>query len=104
MTGPPSRPPDHPVGGPSDGPSGQGALAVLDDVLATLTMLLSASTRVVPPPVDFALGDAIDALQAHARQTLAGYKIPRELVLVDTVERTPAGKADYSWARKIALG
>ena len=44
----------------------------------------------------------LEALQTHARQTLAGYKIPRELVLVDTVERTPAGKADYSWARKVA--
>jgi 3-oxocholest-4-en-26-oate---CoA ligase len=44
----------------------------------------------------------LDALQQHARATLAGYKVPRTLVLVDHVERTPAGKADYSWARKTA--
>jgi acyl-CoA synthetase (AMP-forming)/AMP-acid ligase II len=44
----------------------------------------------------------LDGLQQHARTTLAGYKVPRTLVLVDHVERTPAGKADYSWARKTA--
>lgn len=45
---------------------------------------------------------SLDALQDHARGTLAGYKIPRALVLVDTVERTPAGKPDYAWAKKTA--
>jgi acyl-CoA synthetase (AMP-forming)/AMP-acid ligase II len=44
----------------------------------------------------------IEELQEHARASLAGYKLPRTLVLVDHVERTPAGKADYSWARKTA--
>jgi acyl-CoA synthetase (AMP-forming)/AMP-acid ligase II len=44
----------------------------------------------------------LDALRSHARDTLAGYKLPRELILVDVVERTPAGKADYAWARAIA--
>lgn len=49
-------------------------------------------------------GDTVDltALQAFARQRLAGYKIPRTLVVVDEIRRSPAGKADYSWARKIA--
>jgi acyl-CoA synthetase (AMP-forming)/AMP-acid ligase II len=47
-------------------------------------------------------GPTLDALQQHARATLAGYKVPRTLVLVDHVERTPAGKADYTWARKTA--
>jgi acyl-CoA synthetase (AMP-forming)/AMP-acid ligase II len=44
----------------------------------------------------------LEALQRHVRATLAGYKVPRELVLVDQVERTPAGKADYKWARQTA--
>ena len=44
----------------------------------------------------------LDGLQAHVRATLAGYKVPRELVLVDHLERTPAGKADYKWARATA--
>jgi len=45
---------------------------------------------------------ALDELQQHARKSLAGYKVPRALVLVDTVERTPAGKPDYKWAREVA--
>jgi acyl-CoA synthetase (AMP-forming)/AMP-acid ligase II len=44
----------------------------------------------------------LEALQEHARASLAGYKVPRELILVDAVERTPAGKADYKWARETA--
>ena len=44
----------------------------------------------------------LEELQQHARQSLAGYKLPRALVVVDTVERTPAGKADYKWAREVA--
>jgi acyl-CoA synthetase (AMP-forming)/AMP-acid ligase II len=44
----------------------------------------------------------LDALREHGRTSLAGYKLPRELILVDTVERTPAGKADYKWARATA--
>ena len=44
----------------------------------------------------------LEALQAHARQSLAGYKVPRALVLVEAVERTPAGKPDYKWAKEIA--
>lgn len=43
----------------------------------------------------------LDSLQLHARQFLAGYKIPRSLVVVDEIRRSPAGKADYSWARDI---
>jgi 3-oxocholest-4-en-26-oate---CoA ligase len=33
---------------------------------------------------------------------LAGYKVPRALVVVDEVVRSPAGKADYRWAREVA--
>ena len=38
-------------------------------------------------------------INAHVRTKIAGYKIPRELLLVDEVVRTPAGKPDYRWAR-----
>jgi acyl-CoA synthetase (AMP-forming)/AMP-acid ligase II len=44
----------------------------------------------------------LESLQEHARASLAGYKVPREIVLVENVERTPAGKPDYSWARETA--
>ncbi|MFT4085763.1 MAG: AMP-binding protein [Gordonia sp. (in: high G+C Gram-positive bacteria)] len=43
-----------------------------------------------------------DELQEHCRATLAGYKIPRTIVFVDEVKRTPAGKADYRWAKAAA--
>jgi acyl-CoA synthetase (AMP-forming)/AMP-acid ligase II len=44
----------------------------------------------------------LDDLSAHARAHLAGYKMPRELVLVDSVVRSPSGKPDYRWAKSIA--
>jgi acyl-CoA synthetase (AMP-forming)/AMP-acid ligase II len=44
----------------------------------------------------------LESLQDHARAALAGYKLPRALVLVETLERTPAGKPDYKWAKEIA--
>ena len=44
----------------------------------------------------------LEQLQEHARASLARYKAPRELVIVDAVERTPAGKPDYKWAREVA--
>ncbi len=45
---------------------------------------------------------SVDELGAHVRAQLAGYKVPRRVVLVDTVERSPAGKADYRWAKQQA--
>ena len=44
----------------------------------------------------------LDELSSHCRDQLAGYKVPRALVLVDHVERSPAGKADYRWASSVA--
>jgi 3-oxocholest-4-en-26-oate---CoA ligase len=44
----------------------------------------------------------LESLRQHARASLAGYKLPRALVLVDTLERTPAGKPDYKWAKEKA--
>ena len=41
----------------------------------------------------------LEELQKHARCTLAGYKVPRRLVVTDEIRRSPAGKADYAWAR-----
>jgi acyl-CoA synthetase (AMP-forming)/AMP-acid ligase II len=41
-------------------------------------------------------------LDAHCRSRLSGYKIPRTYAFVARIERSPAGKADYRWARKVA--
>jgi len=42
------------------------------------------------------------ALQAHCREHLAGYKVPRAVVFVDETVRSPSGKPDYRWARETA--
>jgi len=42
------------------------------------------------------------ALDAHLRTQIAGYKLPRSVWLVEQIGRTPAGKADYGWARRYA--
>jgi acyl-CoA synthetase (AMP-forming)/AMP-acid ligase II len=44
---------------------------------------------------------SLDALQEHCRAFVAGYKVPRRLHVVDTVERSPSGKPDYTWAAAI---
>jgi len=41
-------------------------------------------------------------LAAHCRETLAGYKIPKRIEVVETVRRGPNGKADYRWAASVA--
>ena len=43
-----------------------------------------------------------DDLEAHLRARLASYKVPRRIVWVDAVERSPSGKGDYRWARRTA--
>ncbi|MFM2409723.1 MAG: hypothetical protein RL481_551, partial [Pseudomonadota bacterium] len=43
-----------------------------------------------------------DAVKAHLAAQLAGYKLPKALVWVDAVKRSPAGKQDYRWAKEIA--
>jgi 3-oxocholest-4-en-26-oate---CoA ligase len=39
-------------------------------------------------------------LDEHLRTQIAGYKVPRTVWLVEQIGRTPAGKADYRWARQ----
>ena len=46
---------------------------------------------------------AVEALRAHSREHLAPYKLPREVVIVETVVRSPSGKPDYRWARSVAV-
>ena len=46
----------------------------------------------------------LDALDAHCRGYVAGYKVPKEVHLVPEVVRSPSGKPDYPWATKVARG
>ncbi|MFE9408562.1 acyl-CoA synthetase [Streptomyces sp. NPDC006704] len=41
-------------------------------------------------------------IQAHCRTRIAGYKVPRRLVIAPSIQRSPSGKADYRWARAVA--
>ncbi len=58
---------------------------------------------VVQPVAGLAAPPTLDDIATHSRADLAGYKVPRELVLVDVVVRSPVGKADYRWAKATAL-
>ncbi|MDH2427916.1 acyl-CoA synthetase [Sphaerisporangium sp. TRM90804] len=41
-------------------------------------------------------------LDAHCRERLSGYKVPRTYVFVPRMVRSPSGKADYKWANQTA--
>jgi fatty-acyl-CoA synthase len=44
-----------------------------------------------------------DEILANARGRLSSYKLPKRILLVETVQRAPNGKADYAWAKEHAL-
>jgi 3-oxocholest-4-en-26-oate---CoA ligase len=46
----------------------------------------------------------LESVDAHCRGSLAGYKVPRELHVVDRVDRSEAGKPNYRWAKAVATG
>ncbi|MGH9008205.1 MAG: acyl-CoA synthetase [Acidimicrobiales bacterium] len=46
-------------------------------------------------------GPTDEALKATAADRLARYKIPKAIVRVERVQRTPTGKPDYPWAKQV---
>jgi len=42
------------------------------------------------------------ALRAEAEQHIARYKLPKSIIYVDEIVRSPSGKADYRWANALA--
>jgi len=44
-----------------------------------------------------------ESLRHAAEQHIARFKLPKQFVFVDAIVRSPAGKADYRWAKQIAL-
>lgn len=52
-------------------------------------------------PVDGA-HPTVDDVDTHLRGKLASYKIPKSVVVVDEIKRSPSGKADYRWAKDTA--
>lgn len=45
-----------------------------------------------------------ESILQQAEQHIARYKLPKEVIFVDEVLRSPSGKADYRWARAVAVG
>jgi 3-oxocholest-4-en-26-oate---CoA ligase len=46
---------------------------------------------------------SLEGVREHARSSIAGYKLPRELHVIDEVPRAPSGKPAYARALEIAL-
>ena len=44
---------------------------------------------------------SFEDLVATCAEHIARYKIPKDLIVVEHIERSPAGKADYRWARSL---
>ena len=40
-----------------------------------------------------------DDIVAHAGEHVARYKLPKDVVFLDAIQRSPSGKADYRWAK-----
>jgi fatty-acyl-CoA synthase len=45
----------------------------------------------------------VASLLAEAENHIARYKLPKEIIFVETIMRSPAGKADYRWAKQVAI-
>ncbi|MGB5285000.1 MAG: acyl-CoA synthetase [Polyangiales bacterium] len=45
---------------------------------------------------------SLEQVQEHCRKHIAGYKVPRQITITETVSRMPSGKPDYTWAEEIA--
>jgi 3-oxocholest-4-en-26-oate---CoA ligase len=52
--------------------------------------------------VEGAVPPTVAELADHCRGVIAGYKVPRKLVVVDEVVRKVTGKGDYRWANDVA--
>lgn len=51
-------------------------------------------------------GSSVEAHEviSHVKSQIADYKAPKSVVFVDSVYRSPSGKADYRWAQQVAAG
>jgi len=60
-----------------------------------------AIVAVVEPDTGAAIDE--DALAAHVKEHLAGYKAPKQVVVIDTIGRAPNAKVDYKRLKAYAL-
>ncbi len=45
----------------------------------------------------------VEQLHDYGKELIAGFKLPKALCFVDEMVRSPSGKADYRWAKSVAL-
>ena len=50
-----------------------------------------------------AQGDDGGSIVEHASAHIARYKLPKDVVFVERIQRSPSGKADYRWAAETAV-
>ena len=104
-----------PVGGDGRVATDTGGTQVLFDGVPAPILYTSAGqlAAVVPYAVDGKTGTQVQvrngsaptvaAIKEHLHGQLAGYKMPRGVVQVDKIVRSPSGKPDYRWAKETAL-
>lgn len=84
----------------------EGALKSHPDVFDALVIgvpderLGQRVSALVQPRPDHSIDLA--QLEAHLRERIAGYKVPRTVWVVGQINRTLTGKADYRWAHEYA--
>jgi 3-oxocholest-4-en-26-oate---CoA ligase len=61
-----------------------------------------AVVALVHPPAGVAIDE--QELIAHVKARLAGYKVPKRVLAVDTIGRSPTGKVDYPRLTRLARG
>ena len=42
---------------------------------------------------------SVEDIVAHAGQQIARYKLPKDVLFLRAIQRSPSGKADYRWAK-----
>ncbi len=73
-----------------------------EKVVAVVQLSDTADPAATTDPEATTAGGVADAVTGHCRARLAGYKVPRTIVVVEEVQRSAAGKPDYRWAREVA--
>jgi fatty-acyl-CoA synthase len=82
----------------------------VEEMLKTPSAVTDALVFAVPDPqwgqavtavVEAPLGTDVEEVRAHVRERLAGYKVPKRVVVVEKCPRAPNGKADYKTAREL---
>ena len=69
-----------------------------ESVAAVVSLVADAGSDVAGENAD---PPTPDDLSAWVGRSIASYKRPRRVIVVDQVQRTTVGKADYAWARAV---